>query len=116
MSWKNVKLIFMREIRDQLRDRRTLFMITILPVLLYPMLGLGIVEIMLTFSEQRRNVVILNAEELPDVPAFLSNNEINADWFDSGKADADRLQVITCLLYTSPSPRDQRGSRMPSSA
>ena len=24
--------------------------------------------------------------------------------------------VGTCLLYTSPSPRDQRGSRMPSSA
>ena len=24
--------------------------------------------------------------------------------------------IITCLLYTSPSPRDQRGSRMPSSA
>ena len=23
---------------------------------------------------------------------------------------------FTCLLYTSPSPRDQRGSRMPSSA
>ena len=25
-------------------------------------------------------------------------------------------QLIRCLLYTSPSPRDQRGSRMPSSA
>ena len=25
-------------------------------------------------------------------------------------------QAETCLLYTSPSPRDQRGSRMPSSA
>ena len=24
--------------------------------------------------------------------------------------------IIPCLLYTSPSPRDQRGSRMPSSA
>ena len=24
--------------------------------------------------------------------------------------------TTTCLLYTSPSPRDQRGSRMPSSA
>ena len=24
--------------------------------------------------------------------------------------------LICCLLYTSPSPRDQRGSRMPSSA
>ena len=31
----------------------------------------------------------------------------------------DRLKdrvVDICLLYTSPSPRDQRGSRMPSSA
>ena len=25
-------------------------------------------------------------------------------------------EVKDCLLYTSPSPRDQRGSRMPSSA
>ena len=25
-------------------------------------------------------------------------------------------RTYTCLLYTSPSPRDQRGSRMPSSA
>ena len=27
-----------------------------------------------------------------------------------------RNQACNCLLYTSPSPRDQRGSRMPSSA
>ena len=25
-------------------------------------------------------------------------------------------EIHACLLYTSPSPRDQRGSRMPSSA
>ena len=30
--------------------------------------------------------------------------------------DAFRDRARTCLLYTSPSPRDQRGSRMPSSA
>ena len=33
------------------------------------------------------------------------------DWLD-----ANKLSLNTCLLYTSPSPRDQRGSRMPSSA
>ena len=27
-----------------------------------------------------------------------------------------RVAATACLLYTSPSPRDQRGSRMPSSA
>ena len=30
--------------------------------------------------------------------------------------DQEQERGITCLLYTSPSPRDQRGSRMPSSA
>ena len=30
--------------------------------------------------------------------------------------EAEDIQGHTCLLYTSPSPRDQRGSRMPSSA
>ena len=30
--------------------------------------------------------------------------------------DAPRTLESLCLLYTSPSPRDQRGSRMPSSA
>ena len=34
--------------------------------------------------------------------------ELGADWL----VDEDK----PCLLYTSPSPRDQRGSRMPSSA
>ena len=29
---------------------------------------------------------------------------------------ASRLQEMTCLLYTSPSPRDRQKSRMPSSA
>ena len=45
--------------------------------------------------------------------------------FDSGElfgkknivnANFGILQSLSCLLYTSPSPRDQRGSRMPSSA
>ena len=39
-----------------------------------------------------------------DVKEGLENSEISL------------ICVGTCLLYTSPSPRDQRGSRMPSSA
>ena len=94
MSWKNIKLVFLREVRDQLRDRRTLFMITILPVLLYPMLGLGIVEMMLTFSEQQRVVVILNADDLPAAPSLLDENGIRKDWFEGGEADTSKLRVL----------------------
>ena len=94
MSWKNVRLIFMREVRDQLRDRRTLFMITVLPVLLYPMLGLGVVQMMLTFSEQQRVVVILNAADLPEAPALLDDTGIHADWYDNGKNETSRLRIL----------------------
>ena len=46
-----------------------------------------------------------------------------AEWLDRLDAAEELRQLndrmlddIGCLLYTSPSPRDQRGSRMPSSA
>ena len=40
------------------------------------------------------------------------------DGLDTGFQNNQRLDgtIYDCLLYTSPSPRDQRGSRMPSSA
>ena len=37
------------------------------------------------------------------------------DEFDEFRENLS-IKIIDCLLYTSPSPRDQRGSRMPSSA
>ena len=40
---------------------------------------------------------------------FVETKDYTYETYDSAK-------TYTCLLYTSPSPRDQRGSRMPSSA
>ena len=43
----------------------------------------------------------------------------NAIFFDldkNSKLDTDLPHMLTCLLYTSPSPRDRQKSRMPSSA
>ena len=36
--------------------------------------------------------------------------------FSSNDSNSGRGWVMVCLLYTSPSPRDKRQSRMPSSA
>ena len=44
---------------------------------------------------------------------FIMTDVIN-EYF--GSRGVRLLSYMTCLLYTSPSPRDQRGSRMPSSA
>ena len=42
--------------------------------------------------------------------------ETEANVLDVRKANGVIGLTMDCLLYTSPSPRDQRGSRMPSSA
>ncbi len=69
MNRRNVRLVFHREVRDQIRDRRTLFMVVVLPLLLYPGLAIGMVQISLLFREQPRTVVVLGTANLPSRPA-----------------------------------------------
>ena len=53
-------------------------------------------------------------------PAYSQGNVVNGSFAPSpaaqGLGSGTSSPVFSCLLYTSPSPRDQRGSRMPSSA
>ena len=63
---------------------------------------------------------IARALEIPDrelkveIPFRRDNGEI--DSVVGYRVQLNSVTYYTCLLYTSPSPRDQRGSRMPSSA
>ena len=53
MRWSIIRLIWLRELRDQLRDRRTLFMVLVLPLLLYPVLGFAVLKFALGFWRER---------------------------------------------------------------
>ena len=57
----------------------------------------------------RPHIVVLDVM-LPDQDGFTVARRLREG------GDAVPVLFLTCLLYTSPSPRDQRGSRMPSSA
>ena len=57
----------------------------------------GLVEIEEDVLELGYQIVAISPDDYKNLQATIENNN-------------------TCLLYTSPSPRDQRGSRMPSSA
>jgi sodium transport system permease protein len=94
MRWSNVAVIFRREVRDQIRDRRTLFMIFVLPILLYPLLGYGMVQFSATLEQKPRIVLVLGAESLPDSPSLLSPSRDGFDptLFDT-PAEAERLVV-----------------------
>ena len=64
-----------------------------------------------------------SAEAQDDNLTIFATTGYLADAAANIAPDADITTMVgpggdphTCLLYTSPSPRDQRGSRMPSSA
>ena len=94
MRWSNIKLIFMRELIDQLRDRRTLFMIMVLPILLYPSIGIGMFSFFKVFSEQPRQVVVVGRDFLPETPPLINGDRFVADLFKMPD-DADKLQIVS---------------------
>ena len=49
-------------------------------------------------------------------PGFDLNHNIIKTAKEKNIEIKSDINIFFCLLYTSPSPRDQRGSRMPSSA
>jgi sodium transport system permease protein len=65
MRWSVVRLIAARELRDQLRDRRTMFLILGLPVLMYP-LFVGVAVLFAQALKDKQLVVgVVGAGHLP---------------------------------------------------
>ena len=78
MSWRNIRLIYAREIRDQLRDRRTLFMIAVLPLLLYPLLGMSVLQLSQFVRKSEPRVLVIGSENLDsggDAPKLFLGNQ-----------------------------------------
>ncbi len=96
MNWSNVKLILHREVRDQLRDRRTLFMIAVLPLLLYPLLGMSMFQVLQFVREHATRVLVIGADELPEAPQLIEGDHFAERWFSSAaKARLLQLSFVT---------------------
>ena len=95
MNWRNVRLIWFREMRDQLRDQRTLFMVAVLPVLMYPLLGTTFFQLSQFMREHTASVMIAGAEQLEGVdalPPLIEGERFATDLFDT-KEQASRMVV-----------------------
>lgn len=109
MNWSNVKLILQREIRDQLRDRRTLFMIAVLPLLLYPLLGMSFFQLAQFMREHPTDVLVVGAPQvadLGDLPPLFENNRFGAELFST----PDRVELLN-LTFTQHSTASDPAER-----
>ena len=80
MRWSIIRTIWLREMRDQLRDRRTLLVILGLPLVLYPLLGFAVLQFASGFIEQPSTVGIVtgsvNVKEFPPRQPALSGRSV----------------------------------------
>ena len=93
MKWTNIRLIVSREIRDQLRDRRTIFVIAILPLLLYPLLGISVLQVTQFLKEHPTRIWLIGTNGLPNEPALLDGTGFQVDLLTS--PDDARLYDLT---------------------
>jgi sodium transport system permease protein len=100
MNWTNVRLIFLREVRDQLRDRRTLFTIAILPLLLYPLLGMTLLQVSQFTHERPVWIGVVGMEGLPAEPALLAEERFAAAWCSPDEARLLRVRSVEGWLPT----------------
>ena len=77
MKWQNVRLIFSREMRDQLRDRRTLFTVAVMPIVLYPLMGMAMLQVGQFMREYPTKVWLVGPENMPLEPSLVVDNRIN---------------------------------------
>ncbi len=62
--WSVIWLMYVREMRDQLRDRRTLFTIAVLPILLYPLVGTLLLQIAQFSRQHPTSVCVVGSDHL----------------------------------------------------
>ncbi|MDX2036119.1 MAG: ABC transporter permease subunit/CPBP intramembrane protease [Isosphaeraceae bacterium] len=113
MRLSNIRTIFEKEVRDQVRDKRTLFMVFVLPVLLYPILGLCMLQFTTAFEQKPRLVVMVGAEFLPKTPRLLDDRgkAFLPALFDTPSESA-RLGVETQPATSEWSHKEFRGAAL----
>ncbi len=90
MNWSNITTVYLKELKDSLRDRRTLISTIVIPTLVMPLMFFGVGKVMSNVMTKAREdiptVVILGGEDSPGVVAQFRESQrmrvvpAPADW------------------------------------
>ena len=93
MSWTNIRLIYLRELRDQLRDRRTVFTIVVLPLLMYPLLAMVWCQMQQFLKERPSKVLVVGISSLPQQPVLLEEGHFTGALCTETEAKLLKLEI-----------------------
>src|SRR5215467_6415029 len=75
MSLRNVGIVYRKELREALRDRRTVIASVVIPLFLFPLLSVGFMSLVSNIVDKTRKttpkVMVVGGEDSPGVVAAL---------------------------------------------
>ncbi len=117
MNWNHVQLVFVREVRDQLRDRRTMFTICVLPLLLYPFMGMLMMQLAQFHRQQHVTIAVAGLENWPVALPLIENDaDAESDTIRWKKIDPIATVKLRESLHQGPStsPHSSQNPRVAS--
>ena len=106
MNWKNTRLIFRRELSDQWRDRRTIFTILVMPLVLYPLMGMALLQTAQFLHQAPPKVLVIGADQIADPSELFKENGFQPDLLGQGKNN-DSAPI---LLFDRELPKETKAS------
>ena len=114
MNLKTIKLVYQRELRDQMRDRRTLFTVLILPILIYPLLGMAMLHISQFSTVEPCRIWFIGSQFLPNdsplvadglfYPGLLDDSEREITSVETANPADRSLAAPLCRFMASETP------------
>lgn len=90
MNWNNIVTVYLKELRDMLRDRRTLMSMIIIPTLVMPLIMMAVIFVSVKIVRQARasapTIMVIGGGDSPKARAALGANDkikiepTAADW------------------------------------
>src|ERR1700722_3945605 len=79
MSLRNILVVYRKELTDSLRDRRTLISMVVVPLLIFPIMSIGIGtfvgKMVLKAQAEVPTIMIINGENSPQIVADLKSDK-----------------------------------------
>jgi sodium transport system permease protein len=105
--WRNIKIIYKKELIDVLRDRRTIISMIVVPILIFPLLVIGYsavaANLMQKSAAEKHKIAVINKSDAPDLFALVDTSskveivQINAPIDSVKQAILDKV-IRTALI------------------
>lgn len=114
MNWGTVRTVLAKELKETLRDRRTMFMMLVIPTLLYPLMMVGVEQLTLFGRRQlgeRPAVVAVRGADAPALAFLAADTALRLAPADSATVEAVREGGVEAAVLFAPAAGGEGGTR-----